>query len=226
MSSEHKRPLYAFALVALVCALFVGNGLRSDAVVGLLRAAEVPRLMLPLPSQSGAERSTPEVDEAPSAPVTNVISAPASASADETVAVTHRTDRGSAAASKRSKSRPGSAEAPSEESIPGRAHDHEHGKGHSKGHDHGKSHEHGKGHDRGNSGKGHSKSQGRDRDHDRGDDRGRGDSGKGHGKGHGKGDSGKGHDRGDSGKGHGKGHGKGDSRRGKSDRGGSHRTHR
>lgn len=38
MSTEHRRPLYAFAVLALACALFVGNGLRSDAIGGVLRA--------------------------------------------------------------------------------------------------------------------------------------------------------------------------------------------
>lgn len=42
MSSEHKRPLYAFAVVALLCAFFVGSGLRSDAMSGLLRVADIP----------------------------------------------------------------------------------------------------------------------------------------------------------------------------------------
>lgn len=42
MSSEHKRPLYAFALVALLCAFFVGSGLRSDAIGGLSRIVAIP----------------------------------------------------------------------------------------------------------------------------------------------------------------------------------------
>lgn len=42
MSSEHKRPLYAFAIVAMLCAFFVSSGLRSDAMQGLLRVAEIP----------------------------------------------------------------------------------------------------------------------------------------------------------------------------------------
>lgn len=42
MSSEHKRPLYAFVVVALLCALFVGNGLRSEALTGILRVVEAP----------------------------------------------------------------------------------------------------------------------------------------------------------------------------------------
>jgi len=40
MSADHKRPLYAFTVVALLCALFVGNALRSEAMVSMLRAVE------------------------------------------------------------------------------------------------------------------------------------------------------------------------------------------
>lgn len=41
MSSEHKRPLYAFAIVALACAFFVGTGLKSEAFTSLFRASQV-----------------------------------------------------------------------------------------------------------------------------------------------------------------------------------------
>lgn len=60
MSSEHKRPLYAFAIVAMLCAFFVGSGLRSDAVQGLLRVAEIPISMELIERTSPA----PDVDDA------------------------------------------------------------------------------------------------------------------------------------------------------------------
>lgn len=41
MSTEHKRPLYAFAVLALACAFFVGSGLRSEAFQVLLRAPQL-----------------------------------------------------------------------------------------------------------------------------------------------------------------------------------------
>lgn len=37
MSAEHKRPLYAFVLVAALSVIVVGHGLRSDALVDILR---------------------------------------------------------------------------------------------------------------------------------------------------------------------------------------------
>lgn len=37
MSVEHKRPLYAFVVVAIVCGLFLGHALRSEALTGVLR---------------------------------------------------------------------------------------------------------------------------------------------------------------------------------------------
>ncbi len=39
MSVEHRRPLYAFAVLVIVCGLFLGHAVRSDALDGVLRAA-------------------------------------------------------------------------------------------------------------------------------------------------------------------------------------------
>lgn len=36
LSAEHKRPLYAFVVVAILCGIVVGHTLRTDAVSGLL----------------------------------------------------------------------------------------------------------------------------------------------------------------------------------------------
>ena len=41
MSVEHKRPLYAFAVLVVVCGLFLGHALRSDALAGVFRAVVV-----------------------------------------------------------------------------------------------------------------------------------------------------------------------------------------
>ena len=38
MSANHKRPLLAFVLVALACSMIIANGLRSQAVVSMVRA--------------------------------------------------------------------------------------------------------------------------------------------------------------------------------------------
>lgn len=66
MSSEHKRPLYAFAIVAMLCAFFVGSGLRSDAMQGLLRVAEIP-VSLDLVERT-EKAPAPEASPAPSSP--------------------------------------------------------------------------------------------------------------------------------------------------------------
>lgn len=39
MSAEHKRPFFAFVVVALICGLVVGNALRSEAFRSVLRTA-------------------------------------------------------------------------------------------------------------------------------------------------------------------------------------------
>ena len=36
MSAEHKRPLFAFVMVTILCAVMLGHAIRSDALVGLL----------------------------------------------------------------------------------------------------------------------------------------------------------------------------------------------
>ncbi len=42
MSAEHKRPLVAFITVALLCGLFMGHAIRSEALGGVLRALPGP----------------------------------------------------------------------------------------------------------------------------------------------------------------------------------------
>lgn len=38
MSANHKRPLFAFVLLALACSMIMANGIRSQAVVSVVRA--------------------------------------------------------------------------------------------------------------------------------------------------------------------------------------------
>ena len=49
MSAEHRRPLLAFVVVAMLCAFSLVHALRSDAVVGFFRT-------LPSLSAPGADR--------------------------------------------------------------------------------------------------------------------------------------------------------------------------
>jgi len=87
MSADHKRPLYAFVLVALLCALIIGNELRSQAaVIGMIKAdivrlvpgvelqqqpseAPVLRRSQPVaPQATGAPAKPPESSAQPPAP--------------------------------------------------------------------------------------------------------------------------------------------------------------
>ncbi|WP_067434372.1 hypothetical protein [Nocardioides jensenii] len=43
MSSEHKRPLFAFVVIALGCALFMGYTFRAEALIGVARGDVSPR---------------------------------------------------------------------------------------------------------------------------------------------------------------------------------------
>ncbi|WP_205304809.1 hypothetical protein, partial [Nocardioides sp. 616] len=64
MSAEHKRPLLAFVVVSLLCALSLGHALRSEAVVGMLRAA-LPALSQPeAPLQRDPARVSAKVEPA------------------------------------------------------------------------------------------------------------------------------------------------------------------
>ncbi|WP_110239061.1 hypothetical protein [Nocardioides gilvus] len=84
MSTEHKRPLYAFAILALACALFVGNGLRSDAIGGVLRADDrVAAILSVLPAAEKKVTSVPTPSEADTPSVRMVVASSASASTPE-----------------------------------------------------------------------------------------------------------------------------------------------
>lgn len=81
MSSEHKRPLYAFAIVALICALFVGSGLRSDALTGLLQTVHVPAPAPtaqsgPAPVALGDPQPLPQVPSTTPAPAASAAASP------------------------------------------------------------------------------------------------------------------------------------------------------
>ncbi|WP_426243875.1 hypothetical protein [Nocardioides sp. LHG3406-4] len=78
MSVEHKRPLYAFAVLAIVCGIFLGHALRSDALVGVFqtvvaaapaapasRLIEEPALALSAPPAGEAARRAPEATHPP-----------------------------------------------------------------------------------------------------------------------------------------------------------------
>ncbi|WP_114422821.1 hypothetical protein [Nocardioides houyundeii] len=64
MSAQHKRPLLAFVVVGLLCALSLGHAIRSEAVVGLFRAA-LPALSQPdAPLQRDPARVSAKVEPA------------------------------------------------------------------------------------------------------------------------------------------------------------------
>ncbi|MFC4786889.1 hypothetical protein ACT8ZV_20605 [Nocardioides sp. MAHUQ-72] len=75
MSADHKRPLLAFVIVALLCALIIADSIRSQAVVGYLRAGAVRVVqgveLAPLPTGHHFVRtpaaSAPVAAEPPSA---------------------------------------------------------------------------------------------------------------------------------------------------------------
>ncbi|QCX26920.1 hypothetical protein [Nocardioides jishulii] len=209
MSSDHKRPLYAFAVVALLCALFVGNGLRSDAFVGMLQVVESPRMALP--------HLAPRED-AP-AMVSDVARTPVSGSATRSAPETTAEAKGKAPVKPRSAAKGdgrtsapqvrghqlGRDQAKGRDKTPGKRHPKSHHGGEGKAHgphtSHGKNKSNGKG-DR--PGRAQGKSDGRGKAHGKTDGRGKahGKTG-GRGKAHGKSDG--------RGKAHGKsrGHGKG-----------------
>lgn len=60
MSAEHKRPLYAFVMVSVLCAVMLGHAIRSDALVGLwARTAERVAAQAPAPVAPERRVDTP-----------------------------------------------------------------------------------------------------------------------------------------------------------------------
>ncbi len=65
MSAEHKRPLFAFVMVSILCAVMLGHAIRSDALGGLFApssdrvAAQAPAPVAPEPRAVGAHRPPP-----------------------------------------------------------------------------------------------------------------------------------------------------------------------
>jgi len=77
MSAEHKRPLVAFITVALLCGLFMGHAIRSEALAGVLRALPGPAadlLQQHRPergdAEDGARAGGPRVDKPVPPPAT------------------------------------------------------------------------------------------------------------------------------------------------------------
>lgn len=163
MSSEHKRPLYAFAIVAMLCAFFVGSGLRSDAMQGLLRVAEIPVSLdlvertekAPEPEDSpetvSPRTTSPLLATRSTAPVLPAAAnrAPRSTAPEVTPAVATRTQPAVTPAVAKDKTK-GSAERPGRSVKPGKGKGrvHTHGKGARGKHPHGErvlgKHPHGK----------------------------------------------------------------------------------
>lgn len=75
MSSEHKKPLYAFVVIAVACAAFMGYTLRAHAVGELLRGDRSPQvvaaMLIPLGGDMIGARLTrteaPKEDDSPAA---------------------------------------------------------------------------------------------------------------------------------------------------------------
>jgi len=60
VSVEHKRPLYAFILVAVVCGIVIGQTLRSQGLEGVLRPFARPLAMITGSSFAPATATEPE----------------------------------------------------------------------------------------------------------------------------------------------------------------------
>ena len=63
MSSQHRRPLLAFAAIAVLCAAVVGSAMRSEAISGFLSGVAEPVTGLVLvPERDTSPETEPEVD--------------------------------------------------------------------------------------------------------------------------------------------------------------------
>ena len=67
MSVEHKRPLYAFILVAVVCGIVIGQTLRSQGLEGVMRPFARPLAMITGSSFAPAIATEPEPQASPAA---------------------------------------------------------------------------------------------------------------------------------------------------------------
>lgn len=155
MSDNHKRPLFAFVVVAIACGLIIANGVRTEALVGLLRAgaqhvvAGVPFVpdaphRTTVPARAAAAEPAPVVS--PAAPTTVRVLAP---SLRTEAPVRHRPATGApawATASQVRADHPVRESGPAGVEHPGRGvhghHGHGHVQGHAKGHAHGRAHGH------------------------------------------------------------------------------------
>ncbi|WP_457207780.1 hypothetical protein [Nocardioides sp. P5_C9_2] len=93
MSAEHKRPLFAFVVVTILCAVMLGHAIRSDALGGLLGSiADRPVASAPdrvvLPPRVDAPATPAPVGHGPATSTTEDVPAPVS-----TGATTTRPDR-------------------------------------------------------------------------------------------------------------------------------------
>jgi hypothetical protein len=67
VSTNHKRPLFAFFLVALACSMIIANGVRSQAVVSVVRAgaqrlvAGIELVVTDAPPEPPASDAQPEL---------------------------------------------------------------------------------------------------------------------------------------------------------------------
>ena len=165
MSADHKRPLLAFVLVALVCSMIIANGVRTQAdVVSVVRAsaqhlvAGVEFVVTDAPRER-APISDSEPELTPVGPV-EVAAQQVFGGGHSVSPSRHRTTKRQAKAHAHSRSR----EEPRGHPALGRTHDH--GQGHSKGHDQSPAKKPGKGHDLNKGlvtshGKAHTKSHGK-----------------------------------------------------------------
>ena len=137
MSADHKRPLFAFVVIAVMCVLIIANAIRSEAVVGILQhggwrvVAGVEFISIGTVHDRGRQR--PEAD--PPFPVTTRAATPAAAAAPGRHGLRGRLRPARGAAPVAGRSTPSAGPRP----IPGgrsrQAGAAGHGQGHGQGHD-------------------------------------------------------------------------------------------
>lgn len=162
MSVDHKRPLFAFAIVAIACAVIIVNGIRSEAFVAIMRtgASHIVAGMVLEPVRHRPQHTTAaapapaSVDRssAPPAPVVSrhpVVSRSGGRQATVTTANPssgHRVPGSREHASGRGR---GHHDGPEPGRAQGRQHENQ-GRSHGRGHQqHARSHGQGQGHDQG-----------------------------------------------------------------------------
>ncbi len=67
MSVDHKRPLFAFVIVAIACAVIVANGIRSEAFVAMMRigASHIVAGIVLEPARDQPQRPSPTAASEP-----------------------------------------------------------------------------------------------------------------------------------------------------------------